>query len=115
MRINTTFTRVRLEECIGKTIAGVTPTTPYSSSLGLRFSDGTYFYVRIDRPYGDDDALLDHSHSTFDDGREPFELGIIDEAERDRLLEADQADRERIRRKQYESLKAEFEKGPDPT
>jgi hypothetical protein len=89
--------------CVGKTIADVH--TGYTS-LGLRFTDGTYWWLQAG-----DEADLNESLSMADD--DFLNLGLIDNEEYDRRVAVAKGKPaesiERWERQEYERLKAKFE------
>lgn len=99
-----------LGDLAGKTIAEADD--PDGDDLLIRFTDGTWFYAAALAAgcCGDEEASLDHRHEKFT-ASSAIRVGLIDQAEYDRVAAQEQAAKEAKERAEYERLKARFEAG----
>lgn len=103
----TTHTRINdAEDCVGKTIDGVT--TRYGHALGFRFNDGTFLYLQAEDDSFGDEATLDY-RCDFYDVKDAIELGVVDDAEIARFEAEQKKWRDAKDLADYEALKAKFE------
>lgn len=106
---NTTYTRVtKSADLIGKTISGSSGV--YGHTVGLGFTDGTYFYAKaVEGSICDDGPDLDMQYEQ-PEASEALQMGIIDQAEYDRCLAKQVEDREKYERAELDRLRAKFER-----
>lgn len=107
---NTDHTRVsEPAELVGKTITGSSKL--YSHTVGIAFADGTFFYAKaVEGSFSDDEPDIDMRHE-LPEASEALQMGIIDQAEYDRCLAEQVAEREKYEKAEFERLRAKFEGG----
>lgn len=108
---HTAFVRIEnVQECAGKIVVVA---IRHFDVLGIRFTDGTYYWAVAESTGCDDEASINDYHC-YPDNTYALKLGIIGQSEYDRAEAKMKADREEFDRAVYERMKAKFEPKGNP-